>query len=716
MLELGQTRVEARLLIRSSGDQRPELLPQPIETSLIRFPGVAFGAKLRARRDQLADDGLFLGPLLLGRTAGDVSLERPQLDASRVRAAGLDGGERARRVSSRGERQGETGPRTRAVVELPARLGVDRHLGGQAIDDLDGIEERLLRFVGLRQFAEDFADPHVGPPHQVLALDQRGDRPHLQRALERGRVFQRARLRERQTEPRAAGALVLSFGLEQTNGHAVGGDRVGEFLARRVTEADAGPGAGHTGRLFRRLVTRLAFGVIRQRRLEPARDDLGQPQLTIDAAGHIGDGVGQPARLVERRARLVDVAQAEVDVADALERRDGIRLHPRIHRCGRLGIGEHLPVHVEPGRQIALRGKDARQAASRKRGALRVPGRNQHAQRAPVGGGGQVVFRLQILDVADAHHGASGRGAVVHLVVDGQRVTVEPDRRGVLAARIGHRGQPEQGGRGHVLRGNLAAQRQLALVGGRRGRVVAEKVLGLRDVVKRIRHPVAIVGEAGHGERQLEELLAARIVLPAERDRHGAALRKHVAQRGILLDRVFRQQRRAIGGGGGNELVSDVLGEGTVTRELPGGPLLAPQLRDQQSLTGRAGHVITHEGARHGHGHANPGFVTLDGDRLNLRRVFGLSGAEQGDVGVARHAGHRLRAPERRRLVGVFRGLRLVVLRHQRAHGVGLGIGLDGRRLRREQQRQLREQDREQHHCSWNRIVIVISTETGWPP
>ena len=44
LLELGQTRVEARLLIRPSGDQRHELLPQPIEASLVRFLGVAFRA------------------------------------------------------------------------------------------------------------------------------------------------------------------------------------------------------------------------------------------------------------------------------------------------------------------------------------------------------------------------------------------------------------------------------------------------------------------------------------------------------------------------------------------------------------------------------------------------------------------------------------------------------------------------------------------------
>ena len=106
-----------------------------------------FGVELGARRDQLADDALLLGVLVRRGAADDVALEAAELDAADVRATGLGGGQRPRRVPLRRQRQRQAGPRAGAVFELQAGRGVGRRVGGQAIDRRDGVLERAARLV-----------------------------------------------------------------------------------------------------------------------------------------------------------------------------------------------------------------------------------------------------------------------------------------------------------------------------------------------------------------------------------------------------------------------------------------------------------------------------------------------------------------------------------------------------------------------------------------
>ena len=88
-----------------------------------------------------------------------------------------------------------------------------------------------------------------------------------------------------------------------------------------------------------------------------------------------------------------------------------------------------------------------------------------------------------------------------------------------------------------------------------------------------------------------------------------------------------------------------------------------------------------------------------------------VAGAEDGQERLARHARHARPAPERGRGVGVLSGLRVVVGEHPRPDR-----GVSGRRLDAAHERERQERHAREHHRSENLTVIVMRTDTGWPP
>jgi hypothetical protein len=166
------------------------------------------------------------------------------------------------------------------------------------------------------------------------------------------------------------------------------------------------------------------------------RDELRQPERRIQLRGRAGIGIHEMARFVEGRTRLVHVPKAKVDFTDAFEgRRHGVA-EARIGRRRGTGVGQHASVHVERGCQIALRGKDAREAAAREARDQRIGAGRPERFGAPVRSGRRVVVGLQKLDVADADQRATRRRAVVALVVERERVAIVPERGRILAAGV----------------------------------------------------------------------------------------------------------------------------------------------------------------------------------------------------------------------------------------------------------------------------------------
>src|SRR6185436_12194400 len=188
-----------------------QLLLQLVDARGIGPRRVALGAQLGARRNDLANDVLFLGLFLGGRAADDVALKGGEVDLPQVGEPPFRRRERAGGVRLRRQRQREAGPGAGAVLELPARLGRRRRVGGDAIDPRDGVLVRALRLVEARQLAQRVPGAHVRTPAQVLALHDIGDAARRLRARERGGVVPGAVLREREAEPGAARLLVLAL-------------------------------------------------------------------------------------------------------------------------------------------------------------------------------------------------------------------------------------------------------------------------------------------------------------------------------------------------------------------------------------------------------------------------------------------------------------------------------------------------------------------------
>src|SRR6188768_2985301 len=107
--------------------------------------------------DDLADEALLAGQLLGRHPAGDVAMERAELDAADVCAPRFRRIEGLARMPARGERHGEAGPGAGAVVEPRARVGIDRQFGRDAIDRGDGALELPARLVETRQLAKHLA-------------------------------------------------------------------------------------------------------------------------------------------------------------------------------------------------------------------------------------------------------------------------------------------------------------------------------------------------------------------------------------------------------------------------------------------------------------------------------------------------------------------------------------------------------------------------------
>ena len=143
---------------------------------------------------------------------------------------------------------------------------------------------------------------------------------------------------------------------------------------------------------------------MRQRRVEPSGHELGHAERQHHAAAAVRIVVGEALRLLERRARLVGVADPEIQIADALER----RLYGAAESWIRLEIdarvGKDLTVHVEGGGHVALRREHTRETAPGKRRAGPIKGLERERQAAAERRRRRVVLGLQVLHVADAHH------------------------------------------------------------------------------------------------------------------------------------------------------------------------------------------------------------------------------------------------------------------------------------------------------------------------
>src|SRR5262249_41856841 len=304
-------------------------------------------AHLRPHRDQLADDVLLLVLFFARRAADDVALKAGELDPPEVSEPALGRRERTGRVGLRRERERETRPCARALVELTARLRRRRRVGCEWIDGRDRRLERTPRLVEARQLAERLTGADVRSPRQVDALDPIRDRADGLRAVERGAVVAASRLRERETEPRARRVLVLVLRLEHLDGGAIRGDGVGELLFRGLAEADADPRMGDTFRTLRLFVARTTAGVVGERDVEPARDELDQPEIGVQPSRTLRVGIGHLSGFVETAPGSIHVSETEVQLPDALQRRRDAAGHARVGAPLTPGIVEHTAVHLD---------------------------------------------------------------------------------------------------------------------------------------------------------------------------------------------------------------------------------------------------------------------------------------------------------------------------------------------------------------------------------
>ena len=218
------------------------------------------------------------------------------------------------------------------------------------------------------------------------------------------------------------------------------------------------------------------------------------------------DRLEMRAAFDERRPRIVQVAEAEVHVADAEQRRALV-----VAIVARLSFREHAAERVERRAVVPLREEHTAQtfegigfAGSVRQLPVEIP-----AARV-VGDRGREIT-LEIQHVAGADERRRDRAGVVETLLDCERFAVGRQRRGVLRERVANRRDPEQRRRRPCRIVAFAFEREAFLIRLQSALQVALKVHRVGEVLQRLALQPLVADPPGHVAHALECDLCRRV-------------------------------------------------------------------------------------------------------------------------------------------------------------------------------------------------------------
>ena len=467
----------------------------------------ALARKLRVQRYQLSGERSLLFALEVCHPAGDLALARRQQHAKIVSAHPL------RRLEGRG-RVTVFGLQQREDRERRRRIAGDRcgrpDLGDleQPIDGGDGFGRRDNGLRPLAKPAQRLRFRNERAPQHVVVLERLGRAASAACGVEGVGVRTTPGERSRETHLRARGLFGSIEARERLDGFPVGSNSVLELLLRRLREGQPGDCARHALLVARGAATGAALPVLVLGQREAARRqiDEAQPLPCASCMRELLQRLEMRAAFDERRPRTVQVAETEVHVADAEQRRALV-----VAIVARLSFREHAAERVERRTVVPLRQKHAAQtfkgigfAGSVRQLPVEVP-----APRVVRNRGREIT--LEILHVASADQRRRDRACVVETLLDCERFAVCRQRRGVLRERVANGRDPEQSRRCPRRIVPFAFEREAFFIRLQSALQVALKVHRVGKVLQRLALQPLVADPPGHVAHALECDLCRRV-------------------------------------------------------------------------------------------------------------------------------------------------------------------------------------------------------------
>ena len=505
-----------RPLLRGVGDGRFEAR----NACRVGLGQPALARQLCVHRHQLARQLPLLLALLIGHPAEDVPLARREQEAKVVGAHPLGGLEGCRRVAVLGLQQREHRER---------RRGIARDRRGRA--DLRDLEKAIDGRDGRRRGGDGLGDVAA---RRLSASASATCARHSTSSFLSASAPRRAR--PAASSAAACAPLPASARDSPISARAACSARLRPVNASMAFLYEAIPSWNFSCAVWAKaspatalaahslsppalqLSTALPVLVFGQR--EPAGDQIDERQPCQRAPGmrEMLHRLEVRAAFDERGARTVQIAEPEVHVADAQERRALI-----VAIVPRLAFREHAGKRVECRAIVALRDKHAAQPFE----GIGLAGRVRHLAvevTAPrvVGDGGRILS-LEIQNVPRADERRRHRACVAKLLLNGERFAIRRQRRAVFREGVTDGRDPEQGRRGPCRIVPLAFDAQAIFIRLQRALQVPPEVRRVGEILQRLAFEPLVADAPRHVAHALEAGLCGRVELhPAPPDLRAA--------------------------------------------------------------------------------------------------------------------------------------------------------------------------------------------------
>ena len=263
----------------------------------------------------------------------------------------------------------------------------------------------------------------------------------MARSGERGGMGAALRERARQANLRPCRLFDPLQRRERLNRLLVRRDPLREFLLRGLRERQTGDGAGDALLVSCRPAAVAALAVLVLGQCEPAGDEVDERERLQRPAdvGAILDGLEMRAAFSKRGARLVEVAEPEVHVADAEERRALI-----VPIVARFPFGQDTSQRIERRGVVALREEYPPQTLERIGFAGGVHGLAVEVAAARIVGDRGRELSLEVQHIPRADERRRDRAGIPEALLEGERFAVGCERRLVFGERVADGGDAER--------------------------------------------------------------------------------------------------------------------------------------------------------------------------------------------------------------------------------------------------------------------------------